>query len=74
VFWPNSDRYKVFLDLFNLSTFLIPRHMIPPLTKQMKMKLSIASHDWTTDGDQDESANSLDNSQNNHDTANFTKL
>ncbi|KAH0951062.1 hypothetical protein HN011_000872 [Eciton burchellii] len=37
-----SDRYKVFLDLFNLSTFLIPRHMIPPLTKQMKMKLSVA--------------------------------
>ncbi|KAH0550170.1 tryptophan 2,3-dioxygenase [Cotesia glomerata] len=37
-----SDRYKVFLDLFNLSTFLIPRNLIPPLTKQMKTKLSIA--------------------------------
>jgi len=48
--------------------------MIPPLTKQMKMQLSIASHDRTTDGDQDESANSLENSQINHDTANFTKL
>ncbi|XP_063992135.1 tryptophan 2,3-dioxygenase isoform X1 [Diachasmimorpha longicaudata] len=37
-----SDRYKVFLDLFNLSTFLIPRNLIPPLTKEMKSKLSIA--------------------------------
>ncbi|KYN10496.1 Tryptophan 2,3-dioxygenase [Trachymyrmex cornetzi] len=54
-----SDRYKVFLDLFNLSTFLVPRHMIPPLTKQMKMKLSIASYNWITDEDQDESADSL---------------
>lgn len=26
-----SDRYKVFVDLFNLSTYLIPRHYIPPL-------------------------------------------
>ncbi|KAJ8668711.1 hypothetical protein QAD02_010374 [Eretmocerus hayati] len=37
-----SDRYKVFVDLFNLSTFLIPRHLIPPLTKRMKTKLSIS--------------------------------
>ncbi|KAG8239902.1 hypothetical protein J437_LFUL019496 [Ladona fulva] len=36
-----SDRYKVFLDLFNLSTFLIPRTHIPPLTKGMKNKLSM---------------------------------
>lgn len=34
-----SDRYKVFLDLFNLSTFLIPREYIPPLNKDMKSKL-----------------------------------
>ncbi|EEB10792.1 Tryptophan 2,3-dioxygenase, putative [Pediculus humanus corporis] len=34
-----SDRYKVFLDLFNLSTFLIPRNYIPPLNKDMKFKL-----------------------------------
>ncbi|XP_063314318.1 tryptophan 2,3-dioxygenase [Pelobates fuscus] len=26
-----SDRYKVFVDLFNLSTFLVPRHWIPRL-------------------------------------------
>ncbi|XP_032690191.1 tryptophan 2,3-dioxygenase [Odontomachus brunneus] len=50
-----SDRYKVFLDLFNLSTFLIPRHLIPPLTKQMKTKLSIA---WNADDDQDNASGS----------------
>ncbi|XP_034938098.1 tryptophan 2,3-dioxygenase [Chelonus insularis] len=42
-----SDRYKVFLDLFNLSNFLIPRNIIPPLTKQMKTKLSIAWESWS---------------------------
>ncbi|XP_035681811.1 tryptophan 2,3-dioxygenase-like isoform X1 [Branchiostoma floridae] len=36
-----SDRYKVFLDLFNLSTFLIPRDRIPRLTQSMHRKLSI---------------------------------
>lgn len=36
-----SDRYKVFLDLFNLSTFLIPRDRIPPLTEQMQTRLNI---------------------------------
>jgi len=36
-----SDRYKVFVDLFNLSTFLIPRDKIPPLTPAMKRRLSI---------------------------------
>lgn len=36
-----SDRYKVFVDLFNLSTFLIPRDCIPTLTASMKRKLSI---------------------------------
>lgn len=32
-----SDRYKVFVDLFNLSTYLIPRHWIPkmnPITRK----------------------------------------
>ena len=28
-------RYKVFIDLFNMSTFLVPRHLIPPLTPQV---------------------------------------
>lgn len=36
-----SDRYKVFLDLFNLSTFLIPRESIPPLTVEMKQTLNM---------------------------------
>ncbi|XP_045206655.2 tryptophan 2,3-dioxygenase-like [Mercenaria mercenaria] len=40
-----SDRYKVFLDLFNLSAFLIPRVYIPPLTNSMKRTLSILSHE-----------------------------
>ncbi|KAF4526211.1 hypothetical protein B566_EDAN001896 [Ephemera danica] len=35
-----SDRYKVFIDLFNLSTFLIPRSYIPPLSRDMKTRLS----------------------------------
>lgn len=35
-----SDRYKVFLDLFNLSTFLIPRDEIPPLTDDMRKMLN----------------------------------
>lgn len=34
-----SDRYKIFLDLFNMSTFLIPRDEIPPLTEEMKYVL-----------------------------------
>uniref|UniRef100_T1J1Q2 Tryptophan 2,3-dioxygenase n=1 Tax=Strigamia maritima TaxID=126957 RepID=T1J1Q2_STRMM len=36
-----SDRYKVFLDLFNLSTFLIARNYIPALTQRMKLRLSM---------------------------------
>merc|ERR1712032_138339 len=34
-----SERYKVFIDLFNLSTFLVPRNLVPPLTPQMKSTL-----------------------------------
>eukprot|EP00041_Stephanoeca_diplocostata_P029929 m.893289 g.893289 ORF g.893289 m.893289 type:complete len:79 (+) comp23659_c1_seq2:1780-2016(+) len=26
-----SDRYKVFLDIANLSTYLVPRHLVPAL-------------------------------------------
>lgn len=36
-----SDRYKVFVDICNLSTFLIPRDSIPILTPRMKKRLSI---------------------------------
>ncbi|EDV24411.1 uncharacterized protein TRIADDRAFT_25841, partial [Trichoplax adhaerens] len=38
-----SDRYKVFNDLFNLSTFLIPREYIPPLTRSMAKRLSVGN-------------------------------
>jgi len=37
-----SDKYKVFVDLFNVSTFLIPRHLIPPLTPKMKNILRVS--------------------------------
>ena len=44
-----SDRYKVFIDLFNLASFLIPREFIPKLTSEMKLRLSVASVDGTSD-------------------------
>jgi len=39
-----SERYKVFIDLFNMSTFLVPRHLIPPLTE--KMKCTLRTHNY----------------------------
>ncbi|CAG0916986.1 unnamed protein product [Notodromas monacha] len=42
-----GDRYKIFGDLFNLSSFLIPRSAIPPLTARMKKNLSIS---WSLSG------------------------
>jgi len=44
-----SDRYKVFLDLFNLASFLIPREFIPKLTSEMKLRLSVSSVDGTSE-------------------------
>ncbi|CAF1008899.1 unnamed protein product [Adineta ricciae] len=38
-----SDRYKVFVDLFNLASFLIPREFLPKLTTEMKMRLAVAN-------------------------------
>ena len=32
----------MFVDLFNLSNFLIPRDLIPPLSSAMKMRLRTA--------------------------------
>ncbi|GFR97648.1 tryptophan 2,3-dioxygenase [Elysia marginata] len=52
-----SDRYKVFLDLFNTSTFLIPRAYIPPLTRSLKRQLSILCHDHIS-GESSEEENS----------------
>jgi len=33
------DKHKIFTDLFNLSTFLIPRSSLPPLPKEVQQKL-----------------------------------
>ncbi|CAF3126833.1 unnamed protein product [Rotaria socialis] len=51
-----SDRYKVFIDLFNLASFLIPREFLPKLTTEMKMRLAIANIDpskFDNEDDQD---------------------
>jgi len=48
-----SDRYKIFVDICNLSTFLIPRHAIPPLTPHMKKRLSVMEDIVEADGDSD---------------------
>ncbi|CAG0884888.1 unnamed protein product [Darwinula stevensoni] len=45
-----GDRYKVFIDLFNLSTFIIPRDSIPPLTPRMRKNLSIG---WGPEDEKD---------------------
>ncbi|XP_037976399.2 tryptophan 2,3-dioxygenase [Plutella xylostella] len=56
-----SDRYKVFLDLFNLSTFLLPRSLIPPLDDTMKKSLNLTwghtghTNDASTNGKQESS-------------------
>jgi tryptophan 2,3-dioxygenase len=50
----SSDRYKIFIDLFNLASFLVPREFIPKLTSEMKIRLSVASVDGTHDGDSEE--------------------
>ena len=36
-----SDRYKVFLDLNNLTTYLIPRAFTPKLSRDMERGLSV---------------------------------
>lgn len=38
----SAERHKVFTDLFNLSTFLIPRHLLPPLPDNVRAKLAFA--------------------------------
>lgn len=37
-----SDRYKVFVDLFNLATFLVPRHWVPKLNPNVHTFLYMA--------------------------------
>lgn len=48
-----SDRYKMFLDLFNMATYLIPRHLIPSLSGAMKRKLSAVISDGFANGNGD---------------------
>ena len=43
-----SDRYKIFLDLFNLSTFLVPRNYIPELDRHTRRRLSMMDADDVT--------------------------
>ncbi|XP_059060969.1 tryptophan 2,3-dioxygenase isoform X2 [Achroia grisella] len=58
-----SDRYKVFLDLFNLSTFLLPRSLIPPLDDSMKKSLNLmwGGNVW----ENGQSGENIQNGQNN---------
>jgi len=37
-----ADRHKVFTDLFNLSTFLVPRSQLPELPEELKKKLNFS--------------------------------
>lgn len=39
-----SDRYKVFVDLFNLSTYLVPRHWIPKMNPVIHKFLYMAEY------------------------------
>ncbi|KAM6953841.1 tryptophan 2,3-dioxygenase A [Aplochiton taeniatus] len=39
-----SDRYKVFVDLFNLATFLVPRHWVPKLNPTVHTLLYTAEY------------------------------
>ncbi|XP_026676906.1 tryptophan 2,3-dioxygenase-like [Diaphorina citri] len=39
-----SDRYKIFLDLFNVSSFLLPKQYIPVLSGTLKSQLSATPH------------------------------
>ena len=38
--FPFSDRYKAFLDFFNLSNYLVPREYLPPLLKPERTRLA----------------------------------
>ena len=38
-----AAKHRVFRDLFNLSTYLIPRHELPPLPLNVRQKLAFVS-------------------------------
>ena len=66
----HSDRYNVFLDLFNLSTYVIPREYIPPLTMSMKRTLSTLQTEAEAESGIEDQASSLESSdQSNEDTS-----
>ncbi|XP_008324797.1 tryptophan 2,3-dioxygenase A [Cynoglossus semilaevis] len=53
-----SDRYKVFVDLFNLATFLVPHHWVPKLNPNIHTFLYVAeccdsSYGSSEDSDQE---------------------
>lgn len=56
-----SDRYKVFVDLFNLSTFLLPRSLIPPLDDEMKKNLNLTWGSAVKNGPQHNAQNGVQN-------------
>ncbi|CAF2708032.1 unnamed protein product [Rotaria sp. Silwood2] len=60
-----SDRYKVFIDLFNLASFLIPRQFIPKLTNEMKLRLSVASVDGISDEENECQTSEINSKENN---------
>lgn len=37
-----GDRYKIFLDLFNISSYLIPKNTLPQLPKVVKEQMDFA--------------------------------
>lgn len=61
-FYNFSDRYKVFLDLFNLSTYVIPREYIPPLTMSMKRTLSTLFTEAESESGIEDQSSSLESS------------
>jgi len=44
-----AQQHRIFLDLFNLSTYLIPRYELPPLPESVAERLHFA-HDQTQSG------------------------
>lgn len=50
----------MFLDLFNLASFLIPREFMPKLTNRMRYRLSVASVDGLSDELNDKNSTSTE--------------
>ena len=44
----------MFIDLFNLASFIIPREFLPKLTSEMKMRLATANVDSSSQDDAQE--------------------